>query len=220
MIQKNNVTSLSSYEKTSYKNPLPQKPILCDLPMPIVTPRLTMRPLMPGDGYALACAINDTVPQLVEWMPWAPQDGMATIDDCEETARRFYADFIVRNTVHLAIFHENIFVGMVGLGLIDWLIPSAEIGYWCRSGYQGKGIVSEAANALTRYAFEVIKVRRLVITCDNENEKSFAVAERLKFNLALISPGVAKKPNCDQLRLGRMYVRFNTDGLPPLDVSW
>jgi RimJ/RimL family protein N-acetyltransferase len=179
-----------------------------------------MRPLMPGDGYMLANAINDTAPQLIEWMPWAPQDGVAKVEDCEETARRFYADFILRNAVHLIILHENNFVGMVGFGLIDWLIPSAEIGYWCRAGYQGKGIISEAANALTRYAFEVIKVRRLVITCDNENEKSFAVAERLKFNLALISPGVAKKPNCNQLRLGRMYVRFNTEDLPPLDVSW
>ena len=36
------------------------KPILLDLPMPIITPRLLLRPPQPGDGIALNAAVSET----------------------------------------------------------------------------------------------------------------------------------------------------------------
>lgn len=36
------------------------KPILLDLPMPIITPRLLLRPPQPGDGIALNAAVSES----------------------------------------------------------------------------------------------------------------------------------------------------------------
>ena len=47
------------------------QPILLDLPLPILTPRLSIRPTMPGDGEATHEAIEETYDQLKQWMPWA-----------------------------------------------------------------------------------------------------------------------------------------------------
>jgi hypothetical protein len=68
-------------------------PILLDLPMPIVTPRLTIRPAMPGDGAAAHEAIEETFEQLQPWMPWVKQQ--RDLPTTEASVREAYAKFIL-----------------------------------------------------------------------------------------------------------------------------
>lgn len=41
-------------------DPIEKDPILMDMPVPIVTPRLVLRPVQPGDGAMLAEAAAET----------------------------------------------------------------------------------------------------------------------------------------------------------------
>src|SRR6266481_6634482 len=46
-------------------------PVLIDVPMPIPTPRLMIRPRKPGDGEFALAAIRETWDELHRWMWWA-----------------------------------------------------------------------------------------------------------------------------------------------------
>lgn len=105
--------------------------ILLDLPMPITTKRLTLRPVMPREGLRVFEAVDESREFLKEWLPWV--ESVKAWEDSEKTVRNFYAEFILRIALHCGIFYENRFVGMCGFHGINWTIPSAAIGYWCRT---------------------------------------------------------------------------------------
>ncbi|HBL98974.1 TPA: GNAT family N-acetyltransferase [Candidatus Dependentiae bacterium] len=196
-------------------------PLLIEAPIPLRTERLELRPFEPGDGQVLYDAVMETFDQLSEWMSWAQRYETEGLAYAESTARRFNAAFVLREEFHFAIYSKGSLVGDIGLVRPDWKIPSVELGYWCRKSAQGCGLMTEAANALTRYAFECLGFKRLVIICDKENCKSSAIAERLGFDLELAAKGLwCSKPGCMDLRTNCQYVRFDTRGLPPLKVEW
>lgn len=61
------------------------KPILLDLPMPITTPRLLLRPPQIGDGAIINAAVLETFDLLHPIMPWA--QAKPTVDESEEYVR-------------------------------------------------------------------------------------------------------------------------------------
>ncbi|MFX8242925.1 GNAT family N-acetyltransferase, partial [Acinetobacter baumannii] len=63
-------------------------------------------------------------------------------------------------------------IGASGYHQIDWDLPSVETGYWSRDKYRGQGLMTEAINAITQYAFHVLEVKRIAITCGVDNLKS------------------------------------------------
>jgi hypothetical protein len=69
------------------------KPILLEIPFPITTERLLLRPPRPGDGAELNAAIVESIDELSRWMPWAKQ--CPTPDDSEENIRRAYVKWIL-----------------------------------------------------------------------------------------------------------------------------
>ena len=197
-----------------------QQPILLNLPMPIRTSRLLIRPLQAGDGAALFEALEESIDQLRPWLPWA-RGTAPTEEEMEILARRFYVEFITRQTMNLAAFSGTQLIGMCGLKNLRWDIPSCELGYWFRTSIQRKGFATEAVNAITRYAFSQIGIRRLVITCDDENARSAAIPERLGFSLEMKAKGIVPPgPSSDELRLGRLYSRISLEKLPEIVVEW
>jgi RimJ/RimL family protein N-acetyltransferase len=151
--------------------------------MPITTARLLMRPPQADSGKACNEAIQESFDELHQWMPWAKT--RPTIDETEEFARQASADWILRKELVLWIYDKQTgeFLGGTGFHHIDWNIPRFEIGYWLRSGKTGQGIMTEAIHALTQYAFETLKAKRVEIRCDEDNLKSRKVAKRCGYEL-------------------------------------
>ena len=69
----------------------------------------------------------------------------------------------------------------LGYHVFDTANHIASLGYWLSADKQGEGIVTEAANALTRHAFEVLDANRVEIRAAEFNHKSRAIPERLGF---------------------------------------
>lgn len=197
-----------------------KRPILLDLPMPITTPRLVIKPTYPEFAEQLFNAKKESMPELLEWMAWAPLD-KGDIDDQRERMSKWLAKFILREELCLLAFtHEGELVVATGFHRINWDIPRCDMGYWCKTSAQGKGYVTEMANALTRYAFEVLKMRKVGIHVDKDNMKSAAVARRLGYVHEYDDLGGITKPNCDDLRIKSVYSCLDATKLPPLEVSW
>ncbi len=197
-------------------------PILMDIPMPIVTPRLMLRNILPGDGAEIARAVGETWEQLNTWMLWA-DDRKTETDPMQKEiyARERHADFIRRTDFIMVGFERTTgrIVFFTGLHRPKWEIGQVEIGYWVRKNVQGKGYATESTNALIRYAFEALGMKRVVIGHAEGNEASRRVIEKLGFEREGIMRKGEGLPNgiiVDQYR----YARLNTDGLPSLDVSW
>ena len=195
-----------------------KNPILLHCPFPIITARLTIRPIQAGDGKALNGCVVESFEQFKQWLPWA--QAMPTLDSSEEFARTSYADFILRKAFHLGVFREGRLVAMCGFNSPDWSIPSAAVGYWCRVSEQRKGYVQEAVAALTLYGFKQLGLRRIVLLCQEENVASIRVAEKSGFILESTARGVLFMPGKSELLQSRCYVRFDSAGLDQSSVSW
>jgi RimJ/RimL family protein N-acetyltransferase len=195
------------------------RPLLIDIPMPIETPRLTLRPAMPGDGSALQEAKVETFDQLHQWMPWAKE--MSALADDEITVREAYARFIRREDMMLFAFEKDTgrYIAGTGLHRFDWNIRRFEIGYWVRQSAQRQGYATEIANALTRYAFEQLEARAVCIGHAAGNDNSRGVIEKLGFTLEGVFKNETALPDGTVVD-SYIYSRMDMNGLPPLDVKW
>lgn len=195
-------------------------PLLIELPMPIETPRLLIRGPRPGDGPELRSAIGDSFMELSEWMPWATN--VPTPEEAEVNVREASLRFEARKDLRLMAFEKGTSRLIVSTGLhrFDWDVRKFEIGYWVRTPDQGKGYVTEAVNALTRYAFGQLRARRVEIRCDSDNRRSLSVARRLGFEQEGILRRDDLKPNSDQPRDTVVFSLLETAALPPLDARW
>jgi len=103
---------------------------------------------------------------------------------------------------------------------LNWDIPSFETGYWLHVDHQNQGYMTEALNAVIRYAFIQFKANRLEILCDVNNLRSYTLAERLGFKLEGILKNHRINPSTKQLSDTKVYARTNVLELPSLDVNW
>jgi RimJ/RimL family protein N-acetyltransferase len=186
------------------------QPILVDVPERLQTPRLVLRSPRPGDGAALNAAVLDSLDALRPWMPWAQT--APTLEASEAVAREAHGKFLLRSDLVFSLWlHdgqgvETRLVGGSGLHRIDWSVPRFEIGYWCRSGHTGQGLVTEAVLALNRLAFDQLQAQRVEIRMDERNTASWRVAERAGFTLEALLRNDARTVD-GAVRNTRVYAR-------------
>jgi ribosomal-protein-serine acetyltransferase len=174
-------------------------PLMVEVPERVHTTRFILRCPRPGDGVALNAAVCDSHALLRDWMPWAQKAPL--LEESEAYCRRNHARFALREDLPYFIFErepggeesghgggagsqgtEGLLIGATGLHHIDWKVRSFEIGYWRRAGLLGQGIAAEAAQALSRMAFDVLAARRVEVRMDDANLASRKVAERAGFS--------------------------------------
>ena len=80
--------------------------------------------------------------------------------------------------------------------------------------------MTEAINALTRYAFEQLGMKRITITCDIDNIRSKKIPESLGYHLEGILKTNRRKPVTNEVTDTLVYSRYNLDGLIDLVVTW
>ncbi len=185
-------------------------PILIDVPERIETERLVLRVPRVGDGAAVNAAIAASIVELGPWLPWAGT--LPSVEESEIHCRRQLGKFILREDFALLMFErdagggEGALVGGAGLHRIDWALRRFEIGYWRRTGFGGRGYVTEAVRAASRMAFDSLAARRVEIRMDDSNVPSWKVAERAGFTLEALLRFDATTPRGEP-RSTRVYAR-------------
>jgi len=186
------------------------EPILIDVPERIATERLVLRSPRAGDGPLVNDAIAVSHAELAPWMPWAGT--MPSVDESEAHCRRQQARFLLREDFVFFMFvrdaagGEGELVGGTGLHRIDWTVRKFEIGYWRKTGCEGRGFVTEAVRALARLAFDALDARRVEIRMDDNNAPSWRVAERAGFTLEALLRFDSVTPTGEP-RSTRIYAR-------------
>jgi RimJ/RimL family protein N-acetyltransferase len=115
-------------------------PVLIDIPMPIHTPRLMIRPRKPGDGEFALAAIRETWDELHRWMWWAENLDQFTSEQLEMRNRRAIASFIQRDGIELLGIETATGEPVVWCGFhdIDWKARQCDTGFWVRRSAQGR----------------------------------------------------------------------------------
>ncbi|MGB6944948.1 MAG: GNAT family protein [Bryobacteraceae bacterium] len=187
--------------------------------MPIVTPRLVLRPPTLADLDSIQTAKEDAWPDLQLWMAWA-FDNERSRQAMENSIRRTM-DYQDQAGIALAGFHKinGDFVVRTALDFTDE--PNVfETGYWVAPKYAGQGMATEAANAAIRYAFGHLGAKAISIGYFDGNEASRRIVDKLGFQKLGVARQAATR--ClDGTKLDRHeYILTGPDALPELHVSW
>jgi len=187
--------------------------------MPIVTPRLILRPPTLGDLDSIQLAKLEAWPDLQRWMTWAFDDQRSR-QAMEDSIRRMM-DYQNQAGIALAGFHRSNgdFVVRTSLDLTEE--PDVyETGYWVAPKYAGQGMATEAATAAIRYAFGHLGAKAITIGHFEGNKPSRRIVEKLGFQKLRVAHNAATRP-VDGAKLDRHeYILTSPDRLPELDVSW
>ncbi len=175
--------------------------------------RLVIRGPRAGDGALVTEAVNESLPELSPWLTWA--QGPVDPDAQEARITACIAEFAARSDLELYLFERSsgLLVGKSGLHRMDWSVPRFEIGYWLRTRFRGRGLMTEAVERIARFAFETLGAQRVEIRTDDRNQRSWRIAERLGFVLEGVLRNEARDP-AGGLRATRVYARVPGD--PPM----
>lgn len=132
------------------------------------------------DHRAVGACVRANVEHLRPWMPWASDEPLSDEGRIELLRTRRVEFDLGQDFVYGIFDHDGAFLGSTGLH--PRVGPGAtEIGYWIDRAHEGRGLVTEAAAALTRVAIDVHGLERVEIHCDPRNVRSAAVPARLGY---------------------------------------
>lgn len=140
------------------------------------TPRLRLRRLLPEDLDDLYALYRD--PEVRRYFP----EGTLTYEETREELEWFLNGHPRHPELGLwATIYKptGAFIGRCGL--LPWTIDGrdeVEVAYLLDKAYWGLGLATEAARAIANYAYQNLRLTRLICLIDRENIASQQVAEK------------------------------------------
>lgn len=149
---------------------------------PRETSRLVLRPFRRRDVDPLLEAVQASLPELEQWLPWPHprydrMDATRFVRDSMRSWREQRAyDFAIRS-------HEDPerHLGNVSIWFTSRQFRVGEIGYWIRSDATGRGVATEATAAMLALGFGTLDMHRITLRIAVGNQGSERVAEKLGF---------------------------------------
>ncbi len=135
--------------------------------------------LQPQHSDELYSLIEKNREYLSQWVSW-PEHYHSTEDVCSYTRECLYR-FAEDGNPLCGIMFQGELAGTVDLLSVDKSSRSTSIGYWIAEEFQGKGLVTNAAQVIINHAFSCLNLNRIELTAIPENLRSLRVAQRLGF---------------------------------------
>jgi ribosomal-protein-serine acetyltransferase len=147
-------------------------------------PPHALRPIAAGDGPALFHLIDTNRARLEDFFAGTVAV-TRTLADTEQHVVNMLAKVEAHTYFPFALVdtRTNDLVGFVDIKNIDWNIPKAELGAFMDAAYEGQGLASKALEAITRYAFDVLHVDKLLIRTHEGNNGARRVVEKNGYQL-------------------------------------
>jgi RimJ/RimL family protein N-acetyltransferase len=158
--------------------------------------------LVAAMGDPLIARFNTRIPQ-----PYRERDARAWLASHDDALWRGTAlDLAIADAGSDAI------LGGIGISEVDWPQHRATAGYWVAASARGRGIATTALRLVSGWAFERLRLGRLQLTIDVDNDASQRVAERAGYRRegvlrAYVEHGGERR---DML----LYARVATDPAP------
>jgi ribosomal-protein-serine acetyltransferase len=143
----------------------------------LVGRRVVLRPNAPSFAPLLSAAARESLATVGRWMPWCHADRTEqdSVDWYRACERHWDADTEYEFSA-FAVSGE--YVGAAGLNQFNRVHNFANLGYWVRESWQGRGVAAEAVRLLAEFGFRVLELDRIEIVVAAENLSSRRVAEK------------------------------------------
>jgi RimJ/RimL family protein N-acetyltransferase len=147
----------------------------------IETTRLLLRKFREDDAEMLTEICNQ--PYILKWMP----DWEGTVEHRKEWIKRIAGRYErvdvqdVRVMLGVTLKDDDELIGMVGIGNKSEVDNEIEIAYFISEKYANKGYISEAAEAMTKWALHELDIDYLIAIVEPDNHSSQKVIERCNF---------------------------------------
>jgi ribosomal-protein-alanine N-acetyltransferase len=145
------------------------------------TERLILRLLTMDDVDALYPMYSD--PETRQYFP----EGVLTYEETREEVEYFVERCYAKHGFGLWATIDKATGALIGrCGLLSWNIngkEEVEVAYLLAKDYWGRGLATEAAQGIVRYAFEQLQIPRLICLVDPDNYASQKVAQKLGMHL-------------------------------------
>jgi ribosomal-protein-alanine N-acetyltransferase len=149
-----------------------------------------------------------TFPRLPEHL--ALEEGPAKKSSFTHMVRTIHSSARAQASYSFFIWRDQNLIGQITLGGVMFgALRGGHIGYWIDRNYANQGLMTEAVQVLTNFAFEGLGLHRIEINVRPENSASCKVAEKAGFVFEGFRPqflhidGQWRDHNC--------YVRFNSN---------
>jgi len=140
----------------------------------LTTPRLTLRRITPGDTQAMYenWASDNKTTRFMSW------DTHESADVTRKEISKWVSEYEKPDFYLWVIEYDNTAIGTISLHEISDRNEKCEIGYCIGSKWWNKGIMTEAAAEVIRFAFEEINFHRICALFDKENIGSGRVIQK------------------------------------------
>ncbi len=146
--------------------------------MNLNTKRLIIRPIELNDASALFRYRSDK--EANQYQGWIPEN----MNDAEAFIAKVANEINVPDTWFQLVLIEQAsmrMIGDIGLHFFDSDNQQVEIGCTIDKLYQGKGLATEALDAVVDYLFTILNKHRIITSIDPANSSSIRLVERLGF---------------------------------------
>jgi len=140
--------------------------------------RISIRPYRADDSGALFEAVRESVDQISPWLDWCHANYSRSDSEAwassREAAWRSGEDY----SFVIVDCATQRFLGGCGLNQINHTHGFANLGYWVRSSWTGRGVATAAAALVARFGFQERGFKRIEIVAAVDNRASQRVAEK------------------------------------------
>ncbi len=140
---------------------------------------ILLRPYRMNDVDGLFHAVRESIKEISVWLPFAHEN--YSIKESKDWIKKRPKEWKEGITYDFAIFdtQNGDMVGGCGLNEIDERNGKANLGYWVRTSYTGRGVAVVAARLLAKWGFEALNLKRIEIGIAVGNKRSLRVAEKV-----------------------------------------
>lgn len=138
-----------------------------------------LRLIEPQDAEELDSLIEQNRTHLKAYSAWLKDDH--SIENTRSFIERNLAQFARHEGFAIAIWHKGEMAGQIEYNYIDWANRKTELGFWLGASFQGKGLATKSCRFLIHHAFNELKLNRIEMRCELDNQKSRRIAETLGF---------------------------------------
>lgn len=146
-----------------------------------VDEHIVLRAVTEEEAERLFYITDQSREYLAEYLPWVRYVNSST--DSLDFIKKTRGERAEGSQFGFGIYVEGRLVGHISLmHVTDEQSP--EIGYWIAKEFSGRGVTTGAADAVTKFGFDVLGLRSIVIKAAVDNTGSNKIAQKLGYELS------------------------------------
>ncbi|HUX36661.1 MAG TPA: GNAT family protein [Rectinemataceae bacterium] len=146
-----------------------------------LTPGIKIMMLEKRHAAAMLRFVDGNRGYFEKWIPFVSKNH--ELGEIEAFIRRLLGQYAEGSGYFFGLWNDDAMIGFVLIKDIREDVKAAEIGYMIDEKFQGRGIVKAACLRMIKFLFEERMAQKIVLCCDERNERSIALAKRLGFVL-------------------------------------